>query len=119
MGEQRREFSKAFKRESSAAQGPSQGTRDGARRRDEVAARQNVGEGLDPSRGSPQGAPLQSRRRPPADHPDGPLRQEGYRFRTQDPSPKDRSAKSPVASTPKPSKISRKERPAASTPQLR
>ncbi len=31
---------------------------DEARRRDEAAARPNVGEGLDPSRGSPQGAPL-------------------------------------------------------------
>jgi hypothetical protein len=34
----------------------------------------DVGEGLDPSHGSPQGAPLHCRRRPPADHPDGPPR---------------------------------------------
>jgi len=53
-----------------------------------VAARPNVGEGLVPSRGSPQGAPLQCRRRPPADHPDGPLREDGHLYRTQDPSPR-------------------------------
>ena len=59
---------------------PSRAQRKGHRRAEEMRREDvtrwrptpNVGEGLAPSRVSPQGAPLQCRRRPPANHPDVP-----------------------------------------------